>query len=305
MLSVFLMLSFTLSSEMGHAAPARSSQNTESPTILVHFDQISQEAIVAESSGVVVNFTGQIKIDRLSEKFSIAYMNATVDVGWPALCNPSEIILEPNTSSYCFTVKVSVPEATRAYPPGNLELTVNSNGPSYNVSATGRAVVSVGPYYKLFIEESKEGFKEVPPNTAVTFTLHIWNKGNANDSIELSVLNDNGLLNRGWSVKFERDKLYNVSPFESRDVNITVFPPSDWTLWKQSGEVIIINVTSLNAKNEGIIFDYVYPLVIYQKGTDSRSVGILVTVVILMVIVIAISIQKRRRTRSNKNNPRN
>jgi hypothetical protein len=138
-----------------------------------------------------------------------------------------------------------------------------------------------------------------------SFTLVVINPGNALDSYDLEIENLKQLKEQGWSVELDKTSLSGMGPNVEADVTVTATQLQDWNweLYKSEATVIIIMATSLGARaNNTEMIQTIYPLVVYQKGTNTPLVNLIsgVTVALVVMAVVGIIIRRRRRRKRMK-----
>jgi hypothetical protein len=286
----------------GWSGPAAAIPNPTAPALTLRIDPASQAATIDEATKCGLNFTGEIRVDKLPVEKVVVELSAMVDTGWPASISPSTMVIT-DTAAHTFNVNVTVHEACPADDIGHLTVTATSAGKGYSVSEQANATITVNPYYRVALD-ADGAYQEVRPDVAGSFKLKITNRGNAVDSYAFEITNLMELRNMGWNVELDKTSVSKLHPFDEAEFTLTAVPPKAWSwdIWISKPVVITVKATSLNAQESGTAITQDFPVVIYQKGFNTPILNLISGVsVALVAVAIAGVIMWRLRMRRRRN----
>jgi hypothetical protein len=244
-------------------SPASAAANPV-PVLSIRLDAASQNAHATESAPGVVQFTGQVAIDKLPAERCVVTLTASTDIGWPAQVSPLLTVFT-NTTPQPFTCSVIIPAGTANSQFGNLIINGRAVAGGLQSLAETKAIIAVDPYFRLTLD-SDVPYREISPGTQAFFTIKLTNAGNAVDSFELEISNLKELTAKHWTVVLSANTISKVMPGEYKPFRITAQSPRDWTIWKSEPSVVIMKATSQNAKDFQQVIALSFPVYAYEKG---------------------------------------
>lgn len=234
------------------------------PVLAIRLDTANQNAKVTESAPGIVQFTGQISIDKLPVERCVVTLTSSTDTGWVSQVSPSTAVFT-TTTPQAFTCTVVVPQGTPNSLFGNLIINGRAVAGGLQSLAETKAIIAVDPYFRLTLD-SDVPYREISPGTQAFFTIKLTNAGNAVDSFELEISNLKELTSKHWTVVLSANTIMKVMPGEYKPFRITAQSPRDWTIWKSEPSVIIMKATSQNAKDFQQVISLSFPVYAYEKG---------------------------------------
>jgi len=234
------------------------------PVLALKLDAAQQDARVTESTQGVVQFTGQMSIDKLPVERCVVTLTSTTDIGWVSQISPSTAVFTSLTPQ-SFTCTVVVPQGTGNNNQGKLVINGRAVAGGLQSQATTEAIITVLPYFRLTLD-SDVPYREISPGSQAFFTVKLTNAGNAVDSFELEINNLKDLAAKKWTVVLSANTLPKIVPGEYKPFRITAQSPRDWTVWKSEPTVFIIKATSQNAKDFQQVITLTFPIYAYEKG---------------------------------------
>ena len=272
-----------------------------------------QMAMSFEKSGItakpsffeygIVQVGGTLSIDKIPGERLSVLLTGSIDTGWGVSIAPPAHLFVNNIKLVGFTVTVSVPPGTPVDLVGDLRIEARGSGVSLDPIVVGHVVVTVAPYYKLYID-SPNPYKEVAPGSKLNFLVELRNMGNSMDSYDIFVENQEELAGMGWTVSFSTPSVSKVRAYDRKTVLLYVMAPQRSTFYKAEGSIINVRAISQNARDTGNQVDMVYPFVVYERGTFIDPFATSVGAVILLAIVVPAAFIIRRVHLWNKTRPR-
>jgi len=239
------------------------------------------------SNGTVV-FTGTLEVS--CQWATITEIEVSCDKpDWTVTISPAAVGLEAGSpATAVVSVIVKVPQETDFDKVGKISIkgeTRTATPWGYDTDFSYELTVGVNPYYVMTIG-SATPYKELPPHTITTLDITVRSLGNAmvND-LKVSIENENEL--KGWVVLLPASAL-NISGGESQTVSIKIETATDWTLWKDNVQRIVVKIESETA---GV--SETYTVYIRQKGTYIP--GFDPMFVLIALCMITLILKKRRR----------
>jgi uncharacterized membrane protein len=223
-----------------------------------------------------------------------------VDTKWECKLNPNQFVLT-DSKNHLFNVTVYVPRATFADAVGHLEVTATATGDGYNLTANAIATVTVATYFKFSIV-SNSPTREILPGEGASFTIGFQNNGNSADSYELAVANAEELKDAGWSVKLSKRWINGVPVNQTVDVSVTVRSPQGWIwdVWINRPILILMNVSSLGARNDNMTITRTLPIQVTVRGANNPLLALITSIIIFIAVGITIfALVCRRRKRKS------
>jgi hypothetical protein len=271
------------------------------PTLELSLEEKELGAEVSETMHGEVHFNGTVRLAG-NDAFQLAVeLEPSLDTGWFCSCSP-RIIVTSDDDTHWFEVVVVVPEETPAEPSGVLTVNAQALGGGFQLNASARALVDVMPYYRVMIE-SDVPYKEITPGSLVSFSIKVWNYGNAVDTLELDIVNLRDLVNDHWTITLSTIQLAKIPVEEYRVVNVTAQSPREETFWKERPSLITIRIISVRAReDQGLTVTWSYSLVAYERGSyppnyNCGTVGLTVAILAALVIAVAWRWRSRRKKR--------
>ena len=274
---------------------------------------VPQMAMSFSSAGITVapsffepgvqQVQGTLSIDKIPGERFVVTLSGSIDTGWGVGIAPSLLAFQGNTKVVPFTVTVNTPPSTSVDLVGDLRIEARGKGLSLDPIVVGHVVVTVAPFYKLYID-SPNPYLEVTPGSKLSFLVELRNMGNSMDSYDIYVENTQELAGMGWTVSFSSPTVSKVRAYDSRTVRLYVMAPQRSVLYKAEGSIINVRAISLNALDAGDQVDMVYPFVVYERGTFIDPFATSVGAVVLLAIVVPTAYIGRRVFRWNKTRPR-
>ncbi len=273
---------------------------------------LSPSGVTAAPDPVTPGFaqvTGTISIDKLpGERLAVSVIG-TVDTGWQVQCSPSVLLFTTNKITD-FTATVVVPAGTPASMVGVLRVEAQAQGVGFFLRAEGQALVSVRPYFRVFLD-SPMPYKEITPGARTFFILDVQNWGNSIDTFDIYVSNAEELADRGWLISFSVSSASRIGPMGSKQIRMVVQSPMVSTFWKAEATLINVQVTSQNADDGSTSAEQVIMFVVYERGFYFNELGY--SLLALFIVTIALLIygatrwrrrRKRARTAPEPSEPR-
>jgi hypothetical protein len=273
--------------------------NVLPPVLTLRLDTTEGTASVDINSPGEVDFNGTLVVQKQPTQTIEVDLSSTTDIGWASQVNPGNLVFSGTTTAAAFTVKVAVPEASRADQPGILTIKAGSTGTGYDVVSEVNATVRVAPYYRFLLDADRP-YLELPPGQPASFTFKLSNMGNAPDSFQLEVGNKGNLAAKGWTATLDKNEATGLIPGDTAEMHLTLNTPHEWTIWKSEAQVIIVDATSLHAKAAGLTVSMAFPLVLYQKGPDPATLNSLMALIILISAAVTVAVWRWRRRRARK-----
>jgi len=244
---------------------------------------------------------GTLSVDKLPGERLAVTITASVDTGWAAQCAPTQLVFTAQNKVLGFTAYVTAPAGTPANLVGLLRVEAHASGLSMTVGAVAQAIVTVAPFYKLYLD-SPNPYKEVPPGSRLGFVLDVLNMGNSVDTFELSIMNLDTLASKGWTVSFSTASVHKVGALDRKSVRLFVLAPQTTTIYKAEGTVIMVQATSEGSREAHNVKDMIMPFVIYERGgyIDLYGTGVGAIVLMAFLIPIVLGVRWFRRRRQNR-----
>ena len=266
--------------------PLHSSAYLENSLSLA-FDKPVENVDVSPNANGTAIFSGMLEVSaeyimeiRLSTK-----INGNGTENWVVSVNPSYIKVMGGTDYIPITVSVKVPVCTDHSVSGVILLDVRGTPwgtGAVPIDADQQLLVNVNPFYRLSVSSS-EPYQEITPHSRTTIDVRIENFGNSIvDDINVKVENKKQLEAAGWIILLPSSRTEVGSSGKSAVVHVIVeTPTTDWTLWTDSPQEIIIKVDSEKAN-----IHETYSTYIRQKGTYIPGFEPMITIIILSMIAI-------------------
>jgi uncharacterized membrane protein len=208
--------------------------------------------------------------------------------GWTITVSPAAIGLQAGTKTADVTIVVKVPQKTDADAAGTVKIhgTTRTATPiSYGTHFENQVTVMVNKYY-VFSVSSPAPYMEVSPHVQTTIKINVANMGNAIIDLHITVENKKQLISDEWIVT-EPPTIIQISGEQNITVSIEIETPREWTLWTDTPQEIVINVSSSTAG-----LSETYSIYIRQKGTYIP--GFEPAIMLIALGLIAVMIKKRR-----------
>jgi len=274
---------------------------------------LPQMAMSFERSGITVAPTysnpgsktvrGTLSIDKIPGERLAVTLYGTIDTGWAIGISPMQLLFVNNLKVAGFAVTVTAPMGTPASLTGDLRIEARAQGLSLEPMVVGHVVVTVDPFFMLYIE-SPNPYKEVTPGSRLSFQVDLRNAGNSMDSYDIFIENQEELAGMGWTVSFSTPVVTKVRSGDIKSARLSVMAPQKSTLYKAEGTVIDVRAISHNARDTGGTMDRVYPFVVYERGTFIDPFATGWAAFVLVVLVVPSVYILRRVHRWNKTRPR-
>lgn len=262
-------------------------------SLSLDFDKAVENVDVSPNANGTAIFSGMLEVSaeyimeiRLSTK-----INGNGTENWVVSVNPSYIKVMGGTDSIPITVSVKVPACTDHSVSGVILLDVRGTPwgtGAVPLDADQQLLVNVNPFYRLSVSSS-EPYQEITPHSRTTIDVRIENFGNSIvDDINVKVENKKQLEAAGWIILLSSSRAEVGSSGKSAVVHVVVEPSTDWTLWTDSPQEIIIKVDSEKAN-----IHETYSTYIRQKGTYIPGFEPMITIIILSMIAIGLRRMKK------------
>jgi|GEM_PF-1900457 len=251
----------------------------------------------------IAQVSGTLSIDKIPGERFVVTLSGSIDTGWGVGITPSMHAFQNNIRTVTFTVTVTVPPATPVELIGNMRIEARGDSLNLQPRIVGHVVVSVAPFYKLYID-SPNPYKEVTPGSRLSFLVELRNMGNSPDSYDIYIENQEELTGMGWTVSFSTPVVTKVRAADSKTVRLYVMAPQKSTLYKAEGSIINVRAISQNARDENLQVDMVYPFVVYERGTFIEPFGTSWGMFLLLIIVVPSAYVFRRARRWLRSRPR-
>ena len=266
------------------------------PGLNIQLDQpTTRQAIVTEEQNGSVTFSGSIRTDPLPVERVIVNFTATLDAEWECKLNPNQIVLT-DSKYHPFNVTIYIPRATSANAVGHLIVWANATPDGYDLASNAVATLTVAPYFKFFVYPDS-GHREILPGDGANFIIGLQNYGNSVDSYELVIANAGELKGTGWSVNLSKRWINSVAVNQTVNVSVTARSPQGWS-WDvriDRPALILVNVSSLGARNTNITVARTLPIQLTVRGTNNPLLELITTVIIFTAVGITIFAVMRRR----------
>jgi hypothetical protein len=227
----------------------------------------------------------QLTIDKIPGERLVVDLTGSTDTGWPVTCVPPNLMMTTN-KIVPFTVYIQVPMNTPASSVGVLHVTASGGGGGgLRSAASAEAIVTVAPFYKVFVT-SPMPFKEVPPGSTLTFMLDAYNLGNSVDTFYLDINNQGDLADKGWTVSFSTVTVPRIGPMQHKSVRLYVMAPKITTIYKTVATQILVTVHSEGSHDVGQDRNMFMPFIVYERGSylDLYATGWSLTLLAIILV---------------------
>jgi len=267
-------------------------------SLSVHLDEPDQMARVTDSSPGIVQFTGQVVVDKLPVQRVVVTLESDVDTGWVSQTSPSTMVFT-STTPQSFTTTAVVPEKTLSALIGKLLIRARSSGTGADSEATANGTITVEQYYMLTVSSDAPFFETDKTGTSTTYRVFVTNKGNGPDTFRVVIGNLAQLGSDGWTARLDNEVTPVVQPGLYGEVTVTVTSPKEWAVFEGLTKGIILVATSEGARVHNQTITQSFPLYYVQKGIDPvfdvTVPIIIVAVVVACVAAVAWRWRKRRK----------
>lgn len=284
------------------ALPAEASANPF-PQMAMSFERSGITVTPSFFENGVQQVGGTLSIDKIPGERFVVNLFGSIDTGWGVGITPSLLAFQNNVKVVGFTVTVTAPPGTPVSLVGDLRIEARGKGLSLDPIVVGHVVVTVAPFYKLYID-SPNPYLEVTPGSKLSFLVELRNMGNSMDSYDIYVENQEELAGMGWTVSFSSPTVSKVRASDSKTVRLYVMAPQRSVLYKAEGSIINVRAISQNARDSGNQVDMVYPFVVYERGTFIDLFATSVGTVVLLAFVVPTVFAVRYIRRWQKAHPR-
>jgi hypothetical protein len=267
---------------------------------LDYTDSLAHPTNIAPGTAVI---DGTVVMDKVPGERVFVTLIPVVDLGWPVSCSPPTVIFTNNKVS-TFVTYVSVPIGTPTSYVGTLTIEARASSIGFSLRTVSQAAVMVAPYYYFYVS-SPMPFIETPPAGTVTFDVQVDNWGNADDSYDVSVQNQEELAIKGWTVTFSTTTLSRVAAHHTKILKMTVHPALSSTLYKAEGTPIDVIAYSRGSMDAGVEKTAELQFIVYERGIyiDVIAAGattLSISLFLLAAIPVTIAVQRVLRRRKQR-----
>jgi hypothetical protein len=222
---------------------------TPEPSMTIKLGPLSQEAAVTESQNATVKFSGSVKFENVDfSDRALAFLNSSVDTGWPSMISPSTLVVLPVEES--FEVTVVVPAGSWHNITGTL--VVKGHRHSGNQTITGEANATITPkaYYGVHLETDVSHY-EITEGDSICVSFRVQNTGNAVDTFECEIVNFRKLIDDDHMTFTFSSPPPPLPPGESSIIKFPVASPNDEYFKGDHSIAIVFKVYSVTARDNG------------------------------------------------------
>jgi len=285
-LGLLLLGALPASGPMPASEPAGAAPNPI-PILSLSLFPSQLQAHITQAQLGAVTFGGNATVEKIQgiERVTVT-LQAVVNTGWPVVISPQTIpFINPSTQR--FQVTVIVPPSTSSLLTGNVIVTGSAKAPGLApIVAAASAVVTVDQYFDLTIE-AESPLRQVKPGELTYNVINVYNDGNGQDTFELEIENNADLVKKQFTVLLGSTDI-TVQQEEYQPVRVTVQTPQRWTLYKKDMTVLVVKITSSEARAKNELYSKTYPLYIYMKGYYIPGFDPFMAVVALAFMAVAV-----------------
>ncbi len=291
-LGLFLLGALPTSGPLPASEPAEAAPNPI-PILSLSLFPSQLQAHITQAQLGAVTFGGNATVEKIQgiERVTVT-LQAVVNTGWPVVISPQTIpFINPTTQR--FQVTVIIPPSTSSLLTGNVIVTGSAKAPGLApIVAAASAVVTVGQYFDLTIE-AESPLRQVKPGELTYNVINVYNDGNGQDTFELEIENNADLVKKQFTVLLGSTDI-TVQQEEYQPVRVTVQTPQKWTLYKKDMTVLVVKITSSEARAKNELYSKTYPLYIYMKGYYIPGFDPFLAVLALAFVAVAANVGRQR-----------
>jgi hypothetical protein len=268
-------------------------------SLSVHLDEPDQMARVTDSSPGIVQFTGQVVVDKLPVQRVVVTLESDVDTGWVSQTSPSTMVFT-STTPQSFTTTVVVPEKTLSTLIGKLLIRARSSGTGADSEATANGTITVEQYYMLTVSSDAPFFETDKTGTSTTYRVFVTNKGNGPDTFRVVIGNLAQFRSDGWTARLDREVTPVVQPGLYAEVAVIVESPDKGPVFEGRQKMINLGISSEGARAHNQTITQSFPLYYGLKGIDpvfDVTVPIIIVAVAVASVAVVVWRWQRRRAR--------
>ncbi len=260
-------------------------------------DNPDQEARVTDSAPGIVQFTGQMTVDKPPVQRAVVTLESSVDTGWVSSISPSSAVFT-STTPQSFTVTVVVPEKTLSTLTGRLLVRGTMTCSGQTSEATANGTIAVVQYFLLSMTCDAPYFETGKSGVSTTYKVLINNKGNGPDTFAIEVSNLKDLVSGRWTVALDKEVTPIVQPGLYGEVLATVTSPKEAPVFEGKRMPVILKASSVGAGAQYQNISVSYPVYFFQKAIDpvfDVTVPIIIAAVVVASVAVVIWRWRRRR----------
>jgi hypothetical protein len=255
--------------------------------------KVTEDQLGAGSFGGNLTIEKQQGIERVQ-----VTLTASCGRGWATVVSPQTLVfINPGTQR--FTVTVIVPPAT---PVSRAMVTVDAHAesPIWEEDESVQGTARVTQFFSMDIWTDSNTY-DPGKEDSVSGKLYINNSGNGVDNFAIEIeKSPSGVTG------FNIENNISIPPFMMADLYFTVSFDEDFDV-PMDGAVItvVIKVTSVGAKDLGVLLAKTFPITVYFKGLEQKVIEewqtyIAMPVILGVVVAVPVFFIRRRRIRKRE-----
>jgi hypothetical protein len=255
--------------------PPKAQAPTVLPIATLGLNQSYQDANVSPNGTGWVEFTGTVSCVLNDATSAVVELQST-DTWDSSIVTPSSLTFSRETpEDKTFRVSVTAPLYTSRNIVGQVTVTgsvIMQPGDIYGTvqpsdGVTGR--INILPYYGFSLH-CNESSIDAEPGSEVAYEIMLRNEGNARDTFEISIINEDELIDKGFVISIN-DRRIELDEAMEHMIDINVIVPKDGNIMNKKFEIEVEVISATARDEQGVIISKTETLYLDLNGDNSGS----------------------------------